>query len=192
MTCLDASPQRRQPAQLGQSSALRAAIGLLPTHPRRQWRSVSPHHPSQAAITPRNGVPHSLASRLPSMLRAAASSLLGSFGWAAGTRQLAPAAAWAALSGRPLTAQAAPAEPPVQPSSEEALAEFREGVRTFAQDFVAPHAAEIDRLNAYPDGFEFWRTAGEWGLHGAVDADGPGMPGQQGHCFASKPRGSPS
>jgi len=32
---------------------------------------------------------------------------------------------------------------------------------------VAPHAAEIDRLNAYPAGFDFWRRAGEWGLHGA-------------------------
>lgn len=147
--------------------------GCSPTHRRRQWRSAPPHNALQAANRPRNGVSHSLAIRLPTMLRGAASTLFSSFGWAAGTRQLAPAAAWAALSGRPLTAQAAPAEPPVQHStSEEALAEFREGVRTFAQDFVAPHAAEIDRLNAYPHGFEFWRTAGEWGLHGALHVNG--------------------
>lgn len=114
------------------------------------------------------------------MLRAVASSLLGSAAWSVGGRQLAPAAAWAALGGacacgaRSLTAQAAPVDAHTHhggsggsSSSEEELAEFREGVRTFAQDFVAPHAAEIDRLNSYPSGFEFWRTAGEWGLHGA-------------------------
>ena len=114
------------------------------------------------------------------MLRAAASNLLGSAVWSVGGRQLAPAAAWAALGGagacgaRSLTAQAAPVDAHAHhaggggsSSSEEELAEFREGVRTFAQDFVAPHAAEIDRLNSYPSGFEFWRTAGEWGLHGA-------------------------
>ena len=31
-------------------------------------------------------------------------------------------------------------------------------------------AADIDRLNGYPPGFEFWKTAGEWGLHGAPAA----------------------
>lgn len=110
------------------------------------------------------------------MLRAAASSLLGSVALAAGARQLAPAAAWAALSRRPLTAQPVPADTPEHHSSvghgssEEELAEFREGVRTFAKEVVAPHAAEIDRLNAYPPRFEFWRAAGEMGLHGAPRA----------------------
>lgn len=105
------------------------------------------------------------------MLRAAASSLLGSAALTAAARQLAPAAACAAFGGagaRTLTAQAAPVDAHHPSSSEEELAEFREGVRTFAQDFVAPHAAEIDRLNGYPSGFEFWRQAGEWGLHGAA------------------------
>jgi alkylation response protein AidB-like acyl-CoA dehydrogenase len=55
-----------------------------------------------------------------------------------------------------------------QHHDEESIEEFRETVRTFAQDLVAPHAAEIDRLNAYPEGFEFWRQAGEWGLHGEL------------------------
>lgn len=112
----------------------------------------------------------------PTMLRAAASSLLGNVAWTASTRQLAPTAAWAALSGRPLMAQPAPADTPEHHSSfghgssEEELAEFREGVRTFAKEVVAPHAAEIDRLNAYPPRFEFWRAAGEMGLHGAPRA----------------------
>lgn len=112
------------------------------------------------------------------MLRAAASSLLRCATWSGAARQLAPAAAWAAFGSgagaRTLTAQVAPADPHTHhtdggSSGEEELAEFREGVRTFAQDFVAPHAAEIDRLNGYPQGFEFWRTAGEWGLHGAPE-----------------------
>ncbi|KAI7846407.1 hypothetical protein COHA_000117 [Chlorella ohadii] len=108
------------------------------------------------------------------MLRAAAASLLGSATWAAGARHFAPAAAWAALSGRPLTAQPAPADAPDHQSgagsgpNEAELAEFREGVRTFAREVVAPHAAEIDSLNGYPPGFEFWRTAGDMGLHVAL------------------------
>jgi hypothetical protein len=51
---------------------------------------------------------------------------------------------------------------------DESIEVFRETVRTFAQDFVAPHAAGIDRLNAYPEGFHFWCQAGEWGLHGEL------------------------
>ncbi|KAI7841634.1 hypothetical protein COHA_004654 [Chlorella ohadii] len=123
------------------------------------------------------------------MLRTAASSLLGSAAWTAAARQLAPAAACAALGGagaRTLTAQAAPVDAHHPSSSEEELAEFREGVRTFAQDFVAPHAAEIDRLNGYPSGFEFWRQAGEWGLHGVTvptEHGGLGL-GYLHHCIA--------
>lgn len=133
------------------------------------------------------------------MLRAVASSLLCSAAWSVGGRQLAPTAAWATLGGagacgaRSLTAQAAPVDAHAHhaggggsSSSEEELAEFREGVRTFAQDFVAPHAAEIDRLNSYPSGFEFWRTAGEWGLHGITvptEHGGLGL-GYLHHCIA--------
>ena len=108
------------------------------------------------------------------MLRAAASGLLGSAARAAAAGQFAPAAAWAALIGaRSLTAQPAPAPDSHEhhasssSSSDSEVEEFRESVRTFAQDFVAPYAAEIDRLNGYPPGFEFWRLAGDWGLHGA-------------------------
>jgi isovaleryl-CoA dehydrogenase len=86
---------------------------------------------------------------------------------AVATGQLLPAVGLLA-GARGLTAQAAPAahERAPQQEQEEELEEFRDTVRTFAQDFVAPHAAEIDRLNAHPPGFDFWRKAGEWGLHG--------------------------
>ncbi|PSC68944.1 Isovaleryl-dehydrogenase [Micractinium conductrix] len=85
----------------------------------------------------------------------------------------------------PLGARAASALA-LAPGGEEELAEFRESVRTFAQDFVAPHAAEIDSLNAYPPGFEFWRRAGEWGLHGVtVPAERGGLGlGYLHHCIA--------
>lgn len=66
------------------------------------------------------------------------------------------------------------------------LAEFRDTVRTFARTHVAPHAAEIDRLNGYPPGFEFWRAAGEWGLHGITapaEYGGLGL-GYLHHCIA--------
>lgn len=49
---------------------------------------------------------------------------------------------------------------------EDITEEFRESVRTFAQEYIAPRAADIDRLNGYPPGFDFWRQAGEFGLHG--------------------------
>lgn len=85
---------------------------------------------------------------------------------------------------RRLSAQPAPAAE--HHDDESAADEFRDSVRTFAQDFVAPHAAEIDRLNAYPPGFEFWRRAGEWGLHGITVAEqhgGLGL-GYLQHCIA--------
>jgi alkylation response protein AidB-like acyl-CoA dehydrogenase len=46
------------------------------------------------------------------------------------------------------------------------VAAFQEQMRAFAQESLAPHAAAIDKLNGYPTDFEFWRKAGEWGLHG--------------------------
>lgn len=146
------------------------------------WRLFHPHlqqsnNSLTASYRPSSHRPRAGNSTLllgPAMLRAAAASLLGSATWAAGARHFAPAAAWAALSGRPLTAQPAPADAPDHQSgagsgpNEAELAEFREGVRTFAREVVAPHAAEIDSLNGYPPGFEFWRTAGDMGLHGAL------------------------
>lgn len=102
---------------------------------------------------------------LAAMLAAAASLLRSS------SRQPVGRLTACLQSAQPFSAAAAEPAPahtphPAGGSSEEELQEFRECVRTFAQDFVAPHAAEIDRLNAYPPSFEFWRRAGEWGLHG--------------------------
>ena len=87
----------------------------------------------------------------------------------AATGQLLPAAGLLA-GARGLTAQAAPAahERAPQQEQDEELEEFRDTVLTFAQDFAAPHAAEIDQLNAYPPGFDFWSkgsgacTVGGW------------------------------
>lgn len=103
------------------------------------------------------------------LLRAAASLSRAALGLGPVCQSPLPAAAAAvgALgSARALSAAALPAPLPVAPEREEELSEFRESVRQFASAFVAPHAAEIDRLNGYPAGFEFWQRAGEWGLHG--------------------------
>ena len=49
----------------------------------------------------------------------------------------------------------------------EALQEFRDAVKDFAQRTVAPHAAEIDRLNSFPKSTNLWKEIGDFGLHGA-------------------------
>ena len=50
----------------------------------------------------------------------------------------------------------------------DALLEFRETVKDFAQRTIAPHAAEIDRLNSFPKSANLWKEIGEFGLHGAL------------------------
>lgn len=45
-------------------------------------------------------------------------------------------------------------------------AEFRELVRDFASREIAPHAAEIDRSNAFPKNADLWTQMGHMGLHG--------------------------
>lgn len=64
--------------------------------------------------------------------------------------------------------------------------EFRELVRDFAQLVVAPHAADIDKSNAFPNTVNLWTELGQMGLHGiTVPAEfgGLGM-GYQEHCIA--------
>ena len=131
-------------------------------------RLIIVRNPSSLAIsaTPAE-TPPQLKTQPSTMLRTLGAALGSSLGSrAAASGQLLPAVGL--LAGvRGLTAQAAPAHDQApQQQQEEELQEFRDTVRTFAQDFVAPHAAEIDQLNAYPPGFDFWRKAGEWGLHG--------------------------
>ena len=48
----------------------------------------------------------------------------------------------------------------------DALQEFRETVREFAQRAIAPHAAEIDRQNTFPASTNLWKDIGDFGLHG--------------------------
>ena len=44
--------------------------------------------------------------------------------------------------------------------------EFRENIREFASRSIAPHAAEIDRNNAFPASINLWTAMGDFGLHG--------------------------
>lgn len=44
--------------------------------------------------------------------------------------------------------------------------EFRELVHDFASRGVAPHAADIDRNNAFPRDVNLWTAMGHMGLHG--------------------------
>lgn len=53
----------------------------------------------------------------------------------------------------------------------EALQEFRNTVKDFAQRTVAPHAAEIDRLNSFPKSANLWKEIGDFGLHGVLVSD---------------------
>ena len=46
--------------------------------------------------------------------------------------------------------------------------EFRELVRDFAQRVVAPHAADIDKNNAFPKSVNLWMELGQMGLHGVL------------------------
>ena len=51
-------------------------------------------------------------------------------------------------------------------ASIDALQEFRETVRDFAQRTIAPHASEIDRQNTFPSSTNLWKDIGDFGLHG--------------------------
>lgn len=103
-----------------------------------------------------------LSGRVPALVEQqlpAAGLLLGS-----APPEAAAAAAWR-QSGAPRCYSAQPAHSQEQ-DGDDITEEFRESVRTFAQEYIAPHATEIDRLNGYPPGFDFWRQAGDFGLHG--------------------------
>jgi isovaleryl-CoA dehydrogenase len=69
---------------------------------------------------------------------------------------------------------------------DEEIEEFRQTVETFARDFVAPHAADIDRNNSFPTSVNLWKAMGEWGLHGITvpsEYGGLGL-GYLHHCVA--------
>lgn len=57
-----------------------------------------------------------------------------------------------------------------QHTTPEALREFRENVREFAQTVVAPHAEHVDKSNNFPTDVDLWREMGEFGLLGECAA----------------------
>ena len=74
--------------------------------------------------------------------------------------------------------------------ADDELDEFREQVRHFAQNEVAPHAALIDESNdfpVFPDGeADLWKKLGDFGLHGLTvpeEKGGLGL-GYAYHCVA--------
>lgn len=44
--------------------------------------------------------------------------------------------------------------------------EFRQHVSDFAERIIAPHAADIDTQNTFPETVNLWTAMGEMGLHG--------------------------
>ena len=64
--------------------------------------------------------------------------------------------------------------------------EFRETVRRFAAEEIAPRAAEIDRTNAFPTDVNLWRAMGDFGLFGLTvsEEDGGLDLGYGAHCIA--------
>ncbi|GAB4821498.1 hypothetical protein N2152v2_008544 [Parachlorella kessleri] len=71
-------------------------------------------------------------------------------------------------------------------TEDEDLAEFRESVRGFAQEVVAPLAADIDKANNFPQHINLWQALGEFGLNGVTVPEqygGLGL-GYLQHCIA--------
>lgn len=44
--------------------------------------------------------------------------------------------------------------------------QFKESVRKFAQENIAPYAAQIDHQNTFPKDVNLWKKMGEFDLHG--------------------------
>ncbi|CAD6273115.1 unnamed protein product [Miscanthus lutarioriparius] len=64
--------------------------------------------------------------------------------------------------------------------------QFKESVRKFAQEAIAPHAAAIDASNHFPREVDLWRLMGDFNLHGLTAPEeygGMGL-GYMYHCIA--------
>ncbi|KAG0496354.1 hypothetical protein HPP92_001045 [Vanilla planifolia] len=64
--------------------------------------------------------------------------------------------------------------------------QFKESVRQFAQENIAPHAAKVDATNQVPKDVNFWKLMGNFNLHGITvpeDYGGLGL-GYLYHCIA--------
>lgn len=71
-------------------------------------------------------------------------------------------------------------------SATEAINEFRDNVRQFAETVIKPHAEEVDRNNNFPSSIDLWREMGSFGLLGITapaEYGGLGM-GYTEHCVA--------
>ncbi|MFZ2099511.1 MAG: acyl-CoA dehydrogenase family protein, partial [Oricola sp.] len=66
----------------------------------------------------------------------------------------------------------------------EEIEALREMVRRFAEDEIAPRAAEIDATNEFP--MDLWEKMGALGLHGITvpEKDGGAAMGYLAHCVA--------
>jgi alkylation response protein AidB-like acyl-CoA dehydrogenase len=64
--------------------------------------------------------------------------------------------------------------------------QFKESVRQFAQENIAPHAAAIDANNTFPQDVNLWKLMGDFNLHGITvpeEFGGLGL-GYLYHCIA--------
>lgn len=64
--------------------------------------------------------------------------------------------------------------------------EFKESVRKFAEEHIAPRAAQIDHANSFPQDVNLWKLMGDFSLHGITvpeEYGGLGL-GYLYHCLA--------
>ncbi|XP_021279164.1 isovaleryl-CoA dehydrogenase, mitochondrial isoform X1 [Herrania umbratica] len=64
--------------------------------------------------------------------------------------------------------------------------QFKESVRQFAQENIAPHASKIDQSNSFPKEVNLWKLMGDFNLHGITAPEeygGLGL-GYLYHCIA--------
>ncbi|XP_031736307.1 isovaleryl-CoA dehydrogenase, mitochondrial-like isoform X2 [Cucumis sativus] len=51
------------------------------------------------------------------------------------------------------------------------LIKFKESVKQFAQDNIAPHATKIDQPNSFPNDVNLWKLIRDFDLHGIRTSD---------------------
>ncbi|XP_052875018.1 isovaleryl-CoA dehydrogenase, mitochondrial isoform X2 [Gossypium arboreum] len=69
---------------------------------------------------------------------------------------------------------------------DETQLQFKESVRQFAQENIAPHASKIDQSNSFPKEVNLWKLMGDFNLHGITAPEeygGLGL-GYLYHCIA--------
>ncbi|XVE59796.1 hypothetical protein DITRI_Ditri05aG0075600 [Diplodiscus trichospermus] len=69
---------------------------------------------------------------------------------------------------------------------DETQLQFKESVRQFSQENIAPHASKIDQSNSFPEEVNLWKLMGDFNLHGITAPEeygGLGL-GYLYHCIA--------